>query len=85
MLLSEVVQTSARVAATGSRTAKVAALAETLAQAEGDELEIAAHYLSGSLRQRRTGVGWRSLVGAPRPGRRARASPWSRWTPRSRS
>ena len=67
MLLSEVVQTSARVAATGSRTAKVAALAETLVQAQGDELEIAAHYLSGSLRQRRIGVGWRSLAALPPP------------------
>jgi DNA ligase-1 len=67
MLFNEVVQTSARVAATGSRTAKVAALAETLARADGDELEILAHYLSGSLRQRRTGVGWRSLVTRPEP------------------
>ena len=47
MLFNEVVETSARVAATGSRTAKVAALAETLARADGIELEILAHYLSG--------------------------------------
>lgn len=67
MLFDEVVQTSARVAATGSRTAKVAALAQTLASAEGEELEVLAHYLSGSLRQRRTGVGWRSLVARPEP------------------
>ena len=67
MLFNEVVETSARVAATGSRTAKVAALAETLARADGAELEILAHYLSGSLRQRRTGVGWRSLVALPEP------------------
>ena len=67
MLFNEIVQTSMRVAATGSRTAKVAALAETLAHADGTELEIAAHYLSGSLRQRRTGVGWRSLVTRPEP------------------
>ncbi len=67
MLLSEVVETSARVAATGSRTAKVAALAGTLARADGAELEIVAHYLSGSLRQRRTGVGWRSVVTRPEP------------------
>ncbi len=72
MLFNEVVETSARVAATGSRTAKVAALAETLAHADGVELEILAHYLSGSLRQRRTGVGWRSLVGRPEPAPRAR-------------
>ncbi len=47
MLFNEVVDTSARVAATGSRTAKVAALAETLARADGAELEIQAHYQSG--------------------------------------
>ncbi|MCB0911342.1 MAG: ATP-dependent DNA ligase [Propionibacteriaceae bacterium] len=67
MLFDEVVQASARVAATRSRTAKVAALAETLAAAGADELEIVAHYLSGSLRQRRTGVGWRSLATRPDP------------------
>ncbi len=67
MLLNEVVETSAEVAATGSRTAKVAALARTLARARGDDLEIAAHYLSGSLRQRRTGVGWRSVMSRPEP------------------
>lgn len=67
MLFNVVVQTSARVAATSSRTAKIAALAETLARAEADELEVVAHYLSGSLRQRRTGVGWRSLIERPEP------------------
>ena len=67
MLFNEVVETSARVAATGSRSAKVAALAGALAASEGAELEIVASHLSGSLRQRRTGVGWRSLMsrGAP--------------------
>jgi DNA ligase-1 len=67
MLFNEVVETSARVASTGSRTAKVASLAQTLASAHGEELEILAHYLSGSLRQRRTGVGWRSLLARPEP------------------
>jgi len=72
MLLNDVVQASARVASTTSRTAKVTALAQALAAAEGEELLIAAHYLSGSLRQRRTGVGWRSL--AVRPGAAAEPS-----------
>ncbi len=67
MLFDQVVQASARVAGTSSRTAKVAALAETLAAADAGELEIVAHYLSGSLRQRRTGVGWRSLLARPEP------------------
>lgn len=60
MLLAELVATSAAVAATRSRLAKVAALAETLTRAQPDEVEIVTSYLSGSLRQRRTGVGWRS-------------------------
>lgn len=60
MLLAELVTTSAAVAATRSRLAKVAALAETLGRAAPDEVEIVTSYLSGSLRQRRTGVGWRS-------------------------
>lgn len=67
MLFDQVVQASSRVAATSSRTAKVAALAEALASAAPEELEIVAHYLSGSLRQRRTGVGWRSLLDRPTP------------------
>ncbi|WP_418276110.1 ATP-dependent DNA ligase [Isoptericola jiangsuensis] len=32
---------------------------------DGDEVEIVASYLSGRLRQRRTGVGWRSLADLP--------------------
>ena len=72
MLLAELVATSAEVAATRSRLAKVAALAGTLARAAPDEVEIVTSYLSGSLRQRRTGVGWRSartgVQPAPEPG-----------------
>ena len=60
MLLAELVTTSAEVAATRSRLAKVAALAATLRRAAPDEIEIVTSYLSGALRQRRTGVGWRS-------------------------
>ena len=62
MLLHDVVTTSAAVAATRSRTAKVAALAELLAAADTDELRVVVHFASGSLRQRRTGIGWRSLA-----------------------
>ena len=60
MLLADLVATSAQVAATRSRLAKVAALADTLSRAEPAEVEIVTSYLSGALRQRRTGVGWRS-------------------------
>jgi DNA ligase 1 len=64
MLLADVVAASQVVAATRSRKAKVAALAETLARA-GDEVETVTSYLAGVLRQRRTGVGWRSVGSLP--------------------
>ncbi|GAB3264482.1 ATP-dependent DNA ligase [Nocardioides dilutus] len=64
MLLADVVATSQAVAATRSRKAKVAALAETLARA-GAEVETVTSYLAGVLRQRRTGVGWRSVGSLP--------------------
>ena len=60
MLLADLVATSAEVAATRSRLTKVAALAGALEAADDSEIEIVASYLAGSLRQRRTGVGWRS-------------------------
>ena len=65
MRFSEVVAASGQVAATGSRNAKVAVLAELLGRAEPDEVDVLAHFLSGRLRQRRTGIGWRSLTGFP--------------------
>jgi DNA ligase 1 len=66
MLLADVVATSQAVAATRSRKAKVEALAEALGRA-GDEVETVTSYLAGSLRQRRTGLGWRSMQGLPPP------------------
>ena len=65
MLFCEVVTASGQVAATGSRNAKVAVLADLLARAEPDEVDVLAHFLAGRLRQRRTGIGWRSLTGFP--------------------
>ncbi|MGO4257296.1 ATP-dependent DNA ligase [Marmoricola sp. RAF53] len=67
MLLADLVTTSARVAGTRSRTAKRGFLAELLRAVPADEIEIAAAYLSGTLRQRRTGVGWRGLADLPAP------------------
>ena len=69
MLLNDVVTTSREVASTRSRKAKVATLAELLrrAAAEPDVLPIVTSYLSGALRQRRTGLGWRSLQSLPEP------------------
>lgn len=67
MLLADLAATSARVAATRSRLAKRAALAELLRRATPDELPVVARYLGGELRQRRTGLGWRSLAAMPPP------------------
>src|SRR3954471_5692378 len=67
MLLAEIVQTSAVVAATRSRKAKVAAIAERLAQAEVAELPVVTAYVGGTILQRRTGVGWRGVSSLPEP------------------
>ncbi|GAB2643101.1 ATP-dependent DNA ligase [Kribbella swartbergensis] len=68
MLLSEVVETSTGLAATRSRLKKAELIAELLATAtDPDETEVVVTYLSGELRQRRTGVGWRTLMNAPEP------------------
>nr|WP_221634133.1 ATP-dependent DNA ligase [Nocardioides luti] len=66
-MLTELVATSRTVAATRSRKAKVAAIAELLATAAPDELETVTSYLGGTLRQRRTGLGWRGLSTLPDP------------------
>jgi DNA ligase-1 len=67
VLLAELVATSAAVAATRSRLAKVAALAECLRRAGPGEIAIVVSYLSGELRQRRAGVGWAALRDLPPP------------------
>ena len=67
MLLADVVTTSATVAATRSRKAKVAAIAALLVRAAPEELETVTAYVGGSLRQRRTGLGWRGLSSLPEP------------------
>lgn len=87
MLLAEVAATSDAVAATRSRLAKRAAIADLLRRVAADagtsgtaddtddgsdggrrdEVEIAVAYLAGELRQRRTGLGWRSLRELPTP------------------
>ncbi len=67
MLLAEVAATSAALASTRSRLAKRALLVGALRRAAPDEVPVVARYLSGELRQRRTGLGWRSLAGAPPP------------------
>ena len=67
VLLAELVTTSTAVAATRSRLAKVAALADVLRRAEPGEIAIVVSYLSGELRQRRSGVGWAALRDLPPP------------------
>ena len=63
MLFAAVVHASRQVAATSARNGKIAVLADLLTQAEADEVDLLAHFLAGRLRQRRTGIGWRSLTG----------------------
>ncbi|HEX2046168.1 MAG TPA: ATP-dependent DNA ligase [Acidimicrobiales bacterium] len=58
MLLADLVDASARVAATRSRKAKVVVLAEALVRADEEEVGPAAAFLAGQLRQGRVGVGW---------------------------
>ncbi len=67
MLLRDLVETSGVVAATRSRKAKVAAMAERLAQAEVAELPVVTAYLGGTVLQRRTGIGWRGVSALPEP------------------
>ena len=67
MLLFEIAQASRDVAATSARLAKVARLADCLAQAAPDEITVAVAYLSGELPQGTIGVGWAALRDLPAP------------------
>lgn len=70
LLLADVAAASAEVAARPARTAKVERLAALLRQASPAEAPVAVAYLSGELRQRRTGVGWAALRAQPPPAAR---------------
>ena len=78
MLLDEIARTSADVAATSSRLAKVARLADCLGHASPDEVAVAVAYLSGFLPQGTIGVGWAALRELPRRLRRLPGSSCSR-------
>ncbi|MDM7856431.1 ATP-dependent DNA ligase [Cellulomonas alba] len=67
MLLADVAAASRAVAATRSRLAKRALLVEVLRAAEPADVPVVARYLGGELRQRRTGLGWRSVSALPDP------------------
>ena len=60
-LFADVVDTSGRVGATSSRSAKTAALAELLRTLEPDEVPIAVGFLSGVPRQGRVGIGYATV------------------------
>ncbi|HET6315221.1 MAG TPA: ATP-dependent DNA ligase, partial [Chloroflexota bacterium] len=67
MLLREIEQTSAAVAATAARGEKIALLASCLRRLSADEASIGVAYLSGQLRQRQIGVGYASIRDLPPP------------------
>lgn len=63
VLFGSLVATSAAVAATRSRTAKIGSLTELLRGLDRDEVEVAVGFLIGVPRQGRIGVGWRTVHG----------------------
>jgi len=65
MLLFRLTETSQALAATRSRNAKRDLIAAALADVSADDAAIVVSYLAGSLRQRRTGIGWKSLQSLP--------------------
>jgi DNA ligase 1 len=67
VLLDEVAVTSAAVAASSARLAKVERLAACLRRLEPGEVHPAVAFLSGELRQRQIGIGWAALRDAPDP------------------
>jgi DNA ligase-1 len=67
MLLDDVARTSAVVAETSSRLAKVAALASCLGGATPHEVPVAVAYLSGELPHAPIGVGWAAVRELPPP------------------
>ncbi len=67
VLLQRLADVHDTVRGTRSRNQKRDLLAQLLAEAEPEELPLVATYLSGRLRQRRTGLGWQSWGAAPAP------------------
>ncbi|PSL03664.1 DNA ligase-1 [Haloactinopolyspora alba] len=67
MLLNDVADTSVAVAEVSGRLAKIRTLSECLRRAGPDEAPVVTSYLSGELRQRRTGLGYAALREMPPP------------------
>src|SRR5579859_116582 len=65
MRFVDLAATSAAVAATSARRAKIELLAAALCQLAPDEIEAGSAYLAGELRQRQIGVGWAGLRELP--------------------
>ena len=66
-LLRDLVDASAQVAATSSRSAKIATLAGLLRRLDGDEVAIGVAFLSGVPRQGRIGIGYSIVFGTDVP------------------
>jgi len=77
VLLAEIVSTSAAVAGTSARRAKIDEIAGLLVRVPADEVPIAVAFMSGDLIQRQIGVGYAALIGLPeaREAEESRASP----------
>jgi DNA ligase-1 len=67
LLLDDVVRTSRDVAATSSRNAKIARIAELLRNASPEEAAVATSWLMGELPQGRIGIGWAAIRDAKTP------------------
>ena len=67
MLLAEVAAASEAVGATSARSAKAATIAALVGRAGPDEVGLVVRYLTGELRQRRTGLGYAALRDLPAP------------------
>src|ERR687895_1237562 len=67
MLLDEIARTSATVAGTRSRLAKIDALASCLRRLRPEEVPVAVAYLAGELPHAPIGIGWAALRDRPAP------------------
>src|SRR4051794_41909307 len=67
MRFADLAATSFAVGQTRSRKAKAELLGDALRALDAGEVEPGVAYLSGELRQRRTGVGWKALQDLPTP------------------
>jgi DNA ligase-1 len=63
MRLDALVEISEQISATTRKKQKVSLIAGMLLQARGEEIALAAHYLSGQIRQGRIGVASKILRG----------------------